>query len=382
MCLPSVSTNIYQTLSKIVQQTENTDSRFFFIFPSNLDESLGQSFEQLQNIAEEVVNLYVIQLKVNSLFLIAKTESDSHYFEPITKTLNGFNKAFFQKRNWDSRAEKTEKLFLKRFSGEYSTRLCNEVTITINEDIQESVTKEQLEELEFYELKLLPFKGNEIVNQTLELIEVFRHDRIEKLDEQLNQQFDEIELQLAKLETENELDNICKEFEFVKSEILYDTSEVFAKSERIKQIIQSKKEEFEEVKRVYSFVVDTNIFFKDPEIISKIPAKHKIVIAGKVIDELDKFKTDAQLKDIAVKSIKAISKAKNVHRAKANLKFLPIDFNKKSPDNIILATALMYKDKSGILITNDNGLQEKAKTVEMQVMNYDDFVSTFINLKN
>ena len=65
LCLPSVSTNIYQTLSKIVQQTENTDSRFFFIFPSNLDESLGQSFEQLQNIAEEVVNLYVIQLKVN-----------------------------------------------------------------------------------------------------------------------------------------------------------------------------------------------------------------------------------------------------------------------------------------------------------------------------
>ena len=382
LCLPSVSTNIYQTLSKIVQQTENTDSRFFFIFPNNLDKSLGQSFEQLQNIAEDVVNLYVIQLKVNSLFLIAKTESDSHYFEPITKTLNGFNKAFFQKRNWDSRAEKTEKLFLERFSGEYSTRLCNEVTITINEDIQESVTKEQLEELEFYELKLSPFEGNEIVNQTLELIEVFRHDRIEKLDEQLNQQFDEIELQLAKLETENELDNICKEFEFVKSEILYDTSEVFAKSERIKQIIQSKKEEFEEVKRVYSFVVDTNIFFKDPEIISKIPAKHKIVIAGKVIDELDKFKTDAQLKDIAVKSIKAISKAKNVHRAKANLKFLPIDFNKKSPDNIILATALMYKDKSGILITNDNGLQEKAKTVEMQVMNYDDFVSTFINLKN
>ena len=382
LCLPSVSTNIYQTLSKIVQQTENTDSRFFFIFPNNLDESLGQSFEQLQNIAEEVVNLYVIQLKVNSLFLIAKTESDSHYFEPITKTLNGFNKAFFQKRNWDSRAEKTEKLFLERFSGEYSTRLCNEVTITINEDIQESVTKDQLEELEFYKLKLLPFKGNEIVNQTLELIEVFRHDRIEKLDEQLNQQFDEIELQLAKLETENELDNICKEFVFVKSEILYDTSEVFAKSERIKQIIQSKKEEFEEVKRVYSFVVDTNIFFKDPEIISKIPAKHKIVIAGKVIDELDKFKTDAQLKDIAVKSIKAISKAKNVHRAKANVKFLPIDFNKKSPDNIILATALMYKDKSGILITNDNGLQEKAKTVEMQVINYDDFVSTFINLKN
>ena len=87
---------------------------------------------------------------------------------------------------------------------------------------------------------------NEIVNQALDLIENFKQERIEKLDEQLNQQFDDIELQLAKLETENELDNIRKEFESAKSEILYDTSEVFAKSERIKQIIQSKKEEFEE----------------------------------------------------------------------------------------------------------------------------------------
>lgn len=382
LCLPNLTTSICQTLSKIVQQTENTDSRFFFIFPSNLDESLGQSFEQLQNIAEEVVNLYVIQLKVNSHFLIVKTESDSHYFEPITKTLNGYNKAFFQKKTWDLRAEKTEKLFLERFSDEYSKRLCNEVAITINENIQEAVPKEQLEELEFYEIKLLPFEGNEIVNQTLDLIESFKQERIEKLDEQLNLQFDEIELQLGHLETEDELDNLLKVFESVQSEILYETSEVFTKSERIKQIIQSRKEEFEEAKRVYSFVVDTNIFFKDPEIISKIPTKHKIVIAGKVIDELDKFKNDAKLKDVAIKNIKAISKAKNVHRAKANLKFLPIDFNKKPPDNIILATALMYKDKNGILITNDNGLQEKAKTVEMQVMNYDDFVSTFINLKN
>lgn len=379
LCLPSVTTNIYQALSKTVQQTENTESRFFFIFPSNLDELLTQSFVQLQNIAEEVVNLYVIQLNVKSLFLIAKAESGSHYFESINGNINDFTKTFIQKKNWDSRAEKTEQLFLERFSDEYSVRLCSEVATTISEDIQEAVTKKQLEKLEFYERKLLPFEGNEIVNQTLELIENFKQARIEKLDEQLNLQFDKIELHLAKLETENELDNIRKEFESVKSEILYETSEVFAKSERIKQIIQSKKEEFEEVKRIYSFVVDTNIFFKDPEIISKIPTKHKIVIAGKVIDELDKFKNDAQLKDIAVKSIKSISKAKNVHRAKANMKFLPIDFNKKTPDNIILATALMYKDRSGILITNDNGLQEKAKTVEMQVMNYDDFVSTFIN---
>lgn len=382
LCLPSVTKNIYQSLSKIVQQAENTDSRFFFIFPNNLDEEIKQSFNKLETIADEVVNLYVIQLKVNSLFLISKTENEPHYFETISGTINRFKKDFLQRKNWDSRAENTKQLFIERLSDKYAIRLCNEVNTIINEDIQQAVTKEQLEELEFFELKLSPFEGNETVNKTLHLIKVFKEQRVVKLDEKLNLQFDEIELQFGKIETENELDNLWKEFESIKTEIIYDTSEVFARSEKINQVIRSRKAEFEEAKRIYSFVIDTNIFFKDPEIISKVQPKHKIIIAAKVIDELDKFKINPQLKDIAVKSIKTISKGKNVHRAKANMKLLPVDFNKKSPDNIILATALMYKDRSGILITDDNGLQEKAKTVEMSVMSYDDFVSTFINLKN
>lgn len=382
LCLPVVTKNIYQSLSKIIQQAENSDSRFFFIFPNNLDEEIEQSFNQLQTIADDVVNLYVIQLKVNSLLLISKTENEPHYFEKISGTINGFKKDFLQKKNWDSRAEKTKQLFISRFSDKYAIRLCNEVNTIINEDIEQSVSKEQLEELEFFELKLSPFEGNETVNETLHLIKVFKEQRVVKLEQKLNLQFDEIELQLWKIETENELDNLRKEFESIKKEIIYDTSEVFARSEKINQAIKSLKAEFEEAKRIYSFVIDTNVFFKDPEIISKVQPKHKIIIAAKVIDELDKFKTNPQLKDIAVKSIKTISKGKNVHRAKANMKLLPVDFNKNAPDNIILATALMYKDRSGILITDDNGLREKAKTVELSVMSYDDFVSTFINLKN
>lgn len=382
LCLPLVTKNIYQSLSKIVQQAENTDSRFFFIFPNNLDEEIEQSFNQLKKIADEVMNLYVLQIKVNSLFLISKTENEPHYFEVISGTINRFKKDFLQRKNWDSRAEKTKQLIIERFSDKYAIRLCNEVNTIINEYIQQTVTKEQLEELEFFEVKLTPFERNETVNETIDLIEVFKEQRVVKLEEKLNLQFDEIELQLGKIETENELDNLRKEFESIKTEIFSDTSQVFARSEKINQAIRSRKAEFEEAKRIYSFVIDTNVFFKDPEIISKVQPKHKIIIAAKVIDELDKFKINPQLKDIAVKSIKTISKGKNVHRAKANMKLLPVDFNKKSPDNIILATALMYKDRSGILITDDNGLQEKAKTVEMSVMSYDDFVSTFINLKN
>lgn len=386
LCLPSVTKNIYQTLSKIVQQTENTDSRFFFIFPNNLDEEIEQSFNQLKSIADEVVNLYVIQLKVNSLFLLSKTEKDPIYFEMVNGTVNNFKKTFIQKNVWDSKAEKAEKQFLERFSDDYALRLCNEVNNVINEDFEEAVTIEQLEELEFYEQKLAPFEGlgeqSETVEITLDLIVNYKEERVLKLEERLNLQLNEIELKLVNVENENQLNELLKIFETITSEIIYDTSEVFARNENIKRIIQSRKSEFEEAKRIYSFIVDTNVFFKDPDFISRVQPKHKIVIAAKVIDELDKFKTNPQLKDIAAKSIKSISKGKNVHRAKANMKLLPIDFNKKSPDNIILATALMYKDRSGILITDDNGLQEKAKTVEMSVMSYDDFVSQFINLKN
>lgn len=385
LCLPFVTKNIYQSLIKIVQETENSDSRFFFIFPNKLDEEIEQLFNDLETIADEFVNLYVVQLQVESFFLISKTETDSFCFEIVKGTINNFKKNFLHKRVWDSRGEKIQQLFIEKFSDEYAIKLCNEVNTIINEGIQEAVTIVQLEELDFYKQKLEPFHAvgmqHETVEKTLGLIETFTEERIVKLEERLNLQLDEISLKLSNIQAENELNEIYKEIEKISSEIIYDTSEVFAKCEVIKHAIRSKKEEFEEAKRIYSFIVDTNIFFKDPDFISKIQSKHKIVIAAKVIDELGKFKTDPQLKDIVVKSIKAISKGKNVHRVKANIN-VPVDFNKKSLDNIILSTALMYKNRSGILITDDNGLQEKAKTQEMPVMSYDNFVSKFINLKN
>ena len=45
----------------------------------------------------------------------------------------------------------------------------------------------------------------------------------------------------------------------------------------------------------------------------------------------------------------------------ADLSLLPNDFNKKSPDNFILSVALYYKTENPIMLTSDNGLQIKAK---------------------
>ena len=40
---------------------------------------------------------------------------------------------------------------------------------------------------------------------------------------------------------------------------------------------------------------------------------------------------------------------------------LPSDFDRRSPDNMILTVALKYKGDNPILLTSDNGLQIKAR---------------------
>ena len=58
----------------------------------------------------------------------------------------------------------------------------------------------------------------------------------------------------------------------------------------------------------------------------------------------------------------------------ADLSLLPIDFNKKSPDNMILTVALKYVSENPILLTSDNGLQVKAKGLGITTISLKDFL--------
>jgi rRNA-processing protein FCF1 len=387
LCLPFASETVFKSLSEIVQKSENEDSRFYFVFPVELSEKIQNNFNQLEIISKEVENLYVMQQAVKSFSLCSKKETDSFYIEINSSSINNIPKNFFQRKNWDARSTKIENYLLEKFSDKYALQICDEVNEAVNVYIEEAVSKEQLDELAYFQFKLEPFanigKQAETVNLTLELIESFRTERIELLEEKLENQLDEIETKLATDFDEKEFVEIQKAFNATKAEIVFEDSEAFTRSKSLEIIIATKKEEFAEAKRIFTFIIDTNAFIKDPEIISKIQAKNKVIIAAKVLDELDGFKANPQLKEVASKSIREIfaDKNKNIHRAKANVKLLPIDFNKRAPDNLILAVALIYKDKHGILITDDKGLHEKAKTVEMEVITYDNFISKFINSK-
>ncbi|MCA0335134.1 MAG: AAA family ATPase [Bacteroidetes bacterium] len=115
------------------------------------------------------------------------------------------------------------------------------------------------------------------------------------------------------------------------------------------------------------YIIDTNVFVDQPDIISKIDKQYQVVLSAKVIDELDKLKvtlpTNEQKQNVqkAIKQINDSFDKRNIKMDTADLSLLPSDFDKKSPDNFILTVALKYKDENPIILTSDNGLQVKSK---------------------
>lgn len=124
------------------------------------------------------------------------------------------------------------------------------------------------------------------------------------------------------------------------------------------------------------YVIDTNVFVNCPDIISKIGDDYSIAMAAKVVDELDKMKIklDEQGKRNAEKAIRNINNTRrDIMFELSDVSLLPSDFDKKSPDNMILSVAMKYKDENPILLTSDNGLQVKAKILGFKTISLKDF---------
>lgn len=114
------------------------------------------------------------------------------------------------------------------------------------------------------------------------------------------------------------------------------------------------------------YIIDTNVFVNCPEIISKIDKKYPVVLSAKVIDELDKLKIKLDASGVqnvqkALRSINYQMTQRDVRMELSDPSLLPSDFDRRSPDNMILTVALKYKGKNPILLTSDNGLQIKAR---------------------
>ena len=99
---------------------------------------------------------------------------------------------------------------------------------------------------------------------------------------------------------------------------------------------------------------------------------------AKVADELDKMKIklDEQKKQNAEKALRLLNQVsgREVIYEFADASLLPDDFDKRSPDNLILSVALKYKDENPIMLTSDNGLQLKSKIFKISTISLRNFL--------
>ena len=139
---------------------------------------------------------------------------------------------------------------------------------------------------------------------------------------------------------------------------------------------EKKKVEIRAEKKNY-YVIDTNVFINYPEILSKIDAQYPIILSAKVIDELDKMKIRSeQEKKNAETALRLLNREINrkIIFETADASLLPPDYDKRSPDNLILSVALKYKDENPIMLTSDNGLQLKCKALEITTISLKAFL--------
>ena len=126
------------------------------------------------------------------------------------------------------------------------------------------------------------------------------------------------------------------------------------------------------------YVIDTNVFVNCPDIISRIDKKYPIIISAKVTDELDrmKIKLDEQAKLNAEKALRNLNmeSSHEIIYEVSDVSLLPDDFDKRSPDNMILSVALKYKSENPIMLTSDNGLQLKSKILGITTISLNNFL--------
>ncbi|RRD78289.1 PIN domain-containing protein [Tannerella forsythia] len=135
------------------------------------------------------------------------------------------------------------------------------------------------------------------------------------------------------------------------------------------------KKEISKTRKNY-YVIDTNVFINYPDILDKIDKKYSIILSAKVTDELDKMKIrlDDQGKKNAEKALRLLNNARDIIYEFADTSLLPEDFDKRSPDNMIISVALKYKSENPIMLTSDNGLQLKSKILGISTISLRDFL--------
>src|SRR5690606_23120573 len=117
-------------------------------------------------------------------------------------------------------------------------------------------------------------------------------------NEKIANSLEEIVMSIPEVNELKNLSQLRKELTELERQLIEAETAMQTAFDNAKVLLDKKQGEIEEQKRIYAFVIDTNILLEDPEVILRVDKKHSIIIAAKVLDELDKFKMDKNLSTI------------------------------------------------------------------------------------
>jgi len=251
----------------------------------------------------------------------------------------------------------------------------------------ETINKENILSYQNLDKKSFVFtdlRDYEDVLQQVFKIEQQKNDFISKLKEkhqaQLQSELEQLVTDFDKQEFSRlePLQEFNRKLQTIQSELFEGYTDLLKEVVDFENKIKVEEKRIKDEILAKTYIIDTNVFIEEPEIITKIESKHYIVLSHTVINELDKLKQKDKLKEKASKAIsilnKLLGKSKQLRTAKANTTILGEDYQQNTPDNRILSVAFMYVDKNPILLTSDNGLQLKSKSIGIPTISLKEFL--------
>jgi len=118
----------------------------------------------------------------------------------------------------------------------------------------------------------------------------------------------------------------------------------------------------------FTYIVDTNAFINDPQILDGIDKRHHIIVPKAIYEELNYRLGEDDTHYQAKEAIAAIDEKKSIISFEdSDMSRLPSDYfdyeehnNHNRNDNRVLAIALAHNDPSTVIITSDKGIHTKA----------------------
>jgi len=382
-------------ISKIKQLAEDNESpSLFIVFRQPAEESLNKGIQQLQQFSNSIDNkLFVTSYKeVNSFECLFKWKKGITILDESSLDFRNedshFSKVFYRKKR-SSLLELPEHYskIKKSFAAEYLKIIeAAIVAITANQIEDEVVCKKFI--LEQYEIVK---KSRTFLNTDLSSEAKVSFARIESNIEEYitkikNRHRLSLVTRLSILSNnfeENDSEKLADIVPFevslteLEAEYFDDYYDVKSVSNNFKEKVQSEIKRIKDEVLAKTYIIDTNVFIKEPDIISKIDAKHYIALSLSVIEELDKLKMIPENKVNASKAIRNInsvltitknSKRSRVRKQGADLTLLPVELQRKTADNLILSLGLVHKKNNPILLTLDRNFQSKAMMLDIPLI--------------